>query len=289
MSGDAAAEDFTYPADDGLQLAGRDRGPRETALLPVVCLPGLTRTTRDFERLAEALAARGRRVVGFDYRGRGRSDRDPTGASYTVPTELQDVIRGMEARGIGRSVLVGTSRGGIIAMSMAAMRPDLVAGVVLNDMGSRIEAAGLLRIKAYVGKGTPPADWTEAAATLKALHGASFPAFTDLDWATQARLTFAEQDGRPVSDADPLLALGLESLTESAPSPDMSQLFAALAALPVMLIRGGTSDLVTAETAAAMVLQHPGLETIVVAGEGHPPMLRGALVEAIGAFIDRIG
>ncbi len=289
MNPAATAEDFSYDAQDGLRLAGRDQGPRDGRLLPVVCLPGLTRTTRDFELLANLLAQRGRRVIGFDYRGRGRSARDPSGASYTVPIELDDVLRGMQLRGIGRAILVGTSRGGIIAMSMAAARPDLVAGVVLNDMGSRIETMGLLRIKSYVGKGTPPADWAMAAAALKALHGAQFPASTDEDWQAQARLTFAEEDGRPVSDADPLLALGLATLTEATPSPDLTALFQALTPLPVMLIRGGTSDLVTAETAAAMATQHPGLVTIEVAGEGHPPMLRGALLSAIGDFIDGIG
>ncbi len=283
------AEDFSYAAEDGLLLAGLDHGPRDSRLLPVVCLPGLTRTTRDFELLAAMLAERGRRVIGFDYRGRGRSARDPSGASYTVPIELDDVMRGMKVRGVGRAVLVGTSRGGIIAMSMAAARPELVAGVVLNDMGSRIETAGLLRIKSYVGKGRPPADWTDAAVSLKALHGAQFPAFTAEDWQAQARLTFADQGGRPVSDADPLLALGLEAVTEATPSPDLSGLFAALAALPVMLIRGGTSDLVTAETASAMSAQHPGLVTIEVPGEGHPPMLRGDLLPAIADFIDGIG
>ncbi len=289
MSGASPAEDFTYLADDGLRLAGRDFGPRDGSRLPVVCLPGLTRTTRDFERLAEVLAARGRRVVAFDYRGRGRSGRDASGASYTVPIELQDVLRGMSERGLGRSVLVGTSRGGILTMSLAAARPDLVAGAVLNDIGSRVEIGGLLRIKSYVGKGEPPADWDDAAAMLRALHGASFPAFTDRDWQEQARLTFAERDGQPVIDADPLLALGLVALTEATPSPDLSAVFAALAGVPVMLIRGGTSDLVSPETVLAMEAQHQGLVTIEVPGEGHPPMLRGALLGTIADFIDGIG
>ncbi|MBZ9935420.1 alpha/beta hydrolase [Mesorhizobium sp. BR1-1-16] len=283
------AEDFTYFGRDGLKLAGRDHGQRESSLLPVVCLPGLTRTTRDFELLAAALAARGRRVVAFDYRGRGRSDRDPTGLSYTVPTELDDALLGMTSRGVGRSIFVGTSRGGIITMSLAAARPDLVAGAVLNDIGSVVEAAGLLRIKSYVGKGTPPGDWGEAAGMLRALHGASFPAFSDLDWQTQAQLTFAEEDGRPVADYDPLLARGLEGITEATPSPDLSAIFAALAPVPTMLIRGGTSDLITRETADAMARQHPGLRTIEVPGEGHPPMLRGTLINAIVDFIAGIG
>ncbi|SHG06343.1 Pimeloyl-ACP methyl ester carboxylesterase [Kaistia soli DSM 19436] len=281
-------EDFSYLGRDGLTLAGRDYGSGDSPLLPVVCLPGLTRTTRDFELLAAPLAARNRRVLVFDYRGRGRSGRDPTGLSYTVPTEIDDILLGMASRGVSRSVFVGTSRGGIIAMSLAAARPDLVAGAVLNDIGSVVEATGLLRIKSYVGKGAAPGDWGEAAGMLRALHGAFFPAFSDLDWQTQARLTFAEQDGKPVMDYDPLLARGLDALNDATPSADLSAVFQALVAVPVMLIRGGTSDLITRETAETMARQHPGLVTIEVPGEGHPPMLRGNLVTAIADFIDGI-
>lgn len=283
------AEDFAFRGRDGLRLAGRDFGPRDSGLLPVVCLPGLTRTSRDFELLASLLATRGRRVVAFDYRGRGRSDRDPTGLSYTIPIEIDDVMLGMAARGAGRAVIVGTSRGGIIAMSLAAARPDLVAGAVLNDVGSVIETAGLLRIKSYVGKTSPPGDWGEAAGMLRALHGAAFPAFSDLDWQNQARLTFAEENGRPVSDYDPLLARGLETLNEAAPPLDLTAAFRALAAVPVMVIRGGMSDLITRGTVGTMARLHPGLVTLEVPGEGHPPMLRGTLAAAIADFIDGIG
>ena len=283
-----AGEDFTYRSKDGLTLAGTHYGAGNPGL-PVVCLPGLTRTTRDFALLARAFEEMGRQAVAFDYRGRGRSDRDPTGLTYTVPVELDDVVTGMEARGLGRSVIVATSRGGIIAMSMALARPDLVAGAVLVDVGSRIETAGLLRIKSYVGKAAPPLDFGMAAGMLRALNGESFPAFSDADWQAQARLTFAEMDGKPVADYDPALGAGMAALTEATPAIDLSHAFDALAGVPVMVIRGATSDLLTAETVAAMAARHPGLVAIEVPGEGHVPMLRGGLVTAIVDFVQSIG
>lgn len=283
------ASDFTFLSADGLLLAGRAFGPDDSPRLPIVCLPGLTRTTRDFERLTSLLAARGRKGVAFDYRGRGRSERDPTGLSYTVPVELNDVVCGMVARGIGRSIFVGTSRGGIIAMSLAAIRPDLVAGIVLNDVGSIISTAGLLRIKSYVGKAGTPDDFGAAAGMLRALHGDAFPAYSDADWQEQARLSFADRNGRPETDYDPALARGLEALTAATPPVDLSAAFCQLAGLPVMLIRGETSELLTRATVAAMAAQHPGLLCVEAPGEGHPPMLRGALAKTVADFIDSIG
>ncbi|MCX5479394.1 alpha/beta hydrolase [Kaistia geumhonensis] len=281
-------EAFTYRSKDGLTLAGTAYGAGNPGL-PVVCLPGLTRTTRDFALLGRALEDTGRQAVAFDYRGRGRSGRDPTGLTYTVPVELDDVVTGMEARGLGRSILVGTSRGGIIAMSMALARPDLVAGAVLVDIGSRIETAGLLRIKSYVGKSAPPLDFGMAAGMLRALNGESFPAFSDADWQEQARLTFADEGGKPVADYDPALAAGMAALTEATPAIDLTHAFDALAGVPVMVIRGATSDLLSPATVAEMAARHPGLVAIEVPGEGHVPMLRGGLVTAIVDFARSIG
>lgn len=278
-------EAFSYRSRDGLNLAGRDYRPDDAAPLPVVCLPGLTRTVRDFHTLASLLKSQGRRVLSFDYRGRGNSDRDPSGESYTPPVEAQDVLDGMAARGVARATIVGTSRGGILAMTIGALKPEVIAGVVLNDIGSRIETAGLVRIRSYVGKGQPPADWDDAVRILRARFGSAFPAYSDEDWIEQAHQTFADQGGRPVIDYDPLLARGLEVVTPETPPVDLSAVFATLAPVPVMVIRGSETDLLTPETVAAMSAAHPGLVAVEAPGEGHPPMLRGALASRIAAFI----
>src|SRR5690606_28959393 len=171
------ARDFIYHASDGLRLYARDYGDPLQPFLPVVCLPGLTRTARDFEALAAFLAGhpqRPRRVVTFDYRGRGRSARDPDIGNYNPVAEMNDVCDGMAALGIARAIIVGTSRGGIIAMLMGIARPASLAGVVLNDIGPQIEPIGLARIKTYIGRTPLPDDWSDAARILKRLHGPRF-------------------------------------------------------------------------------------------------------------------
>ncbi|MBB5751188.1 pimeloyl-ACP methyl ester carboxylesterase [Prosthecomicrobium pneumaticum] len=246
---------------------------------------------RDFEVLATALATdpmRPRRVLALDSRGRGASERDPDPSRYQPGVELADALAGLAARGLTRVAVVGTSRGGILAMLMAAVRPDIIAGAVLVDIGSRIETAGLMRIKSYVGRGAAPSDWAEAARALAALHGAQFPAYGAEDWAALARLTFRDVDGRPEPDYDPALASTLDGVAEDTAPLDLSAAFAALAAVPTLVIRGGTSDLLTAETVEAMATAHPGLEVAVAPGEGHPPMLRGALVTTIAGFLLRL-
>ncbi|MCX5493564.1 alpha/beta hydrolase [Kaistia dalseonensis] len=289
MSIDAGYAAFRYQSQDGLTLGGRDYGAGQVATLPVVCLPGLTRTARDFDLLAHMLAEAGRRVLVFDYRGRGTSDRDPTGASYNPLVEMQDVLLGMSLRGVTRAIFVGTSRGGIITMLMGTVKRDAIAGVVLNDIGSIIETAGLFRIKSYVGQGEAPRDWDDAVRLIRTTHGRFFPGYSDQDWIDQARLTFAEQDGRPVVDYDPALARGLDAVTPETPPVDLTAAFATLTTVPVMVIRGEETDLLSRATLDAMAATHPGLVAVNVAGEGHPPMLRGPLLSRIAGFIATIG
>jgi len=280
---------FFFTSRDGLRLAGRDYAPPDASRLPVVCLPGLTRTSRDFHRLALALSREdGRRVVSFDLRGRGASAWAADGLTYAPPVEAEDVLAGLAEREIERAAFIGTSRGGIVTMAIAAMAPNRIAATVLNDIGSRIDTAGLLRIKAYIGKPLPPLGWPQAGPLLRAGLGADFPAYADADWEELARLTFANRDGMAVLDYDPRLAAGFEAITEASAPVDLSAAFAALCGVPVLVIRGSHSQLLSRETVAAMQAAHPGLETIEAPGEGHPPLLRGALLAAVRGFLDRI-
>ncbi|MBN9000082.1 MAG: alpha/beta hydrolase [Rhizobiales bacterium] len=284
----AASEPFTYLSRDGLQLFGRDYRAAASSRLPVVCLPGLTRTSRDFDVLARLLSSGpgARRVVSFDLRGRGRSEYDPTGAGYLPATEAQDVLDGLADRGIARAAFVGTSRGGIVTMVLAGMAPAVVAAAVLNDIGSLIETAGLMRIRAHVGVALPALDWPMAERALAARLGDEFPAFGPADWARQARLTFADAGGTPVLDYDPKLAEGFHALTPETPPVDLGAAFATLAAVPVLVVRGACSHLLSAATVDAMRAAHPRLESVEVPGQGHPPELTGAVASRIADFLD---
>ncbi|HZL29436.1 MAG TPA: alpha/beta hydrolase [Pseudolabrys sp.] len=177
-------------APDGLKLHARCYGRSSTAVLPVVCLPGLARSAGDFEVLAQALSAEGRRVVALDYRGRGRSEYDKDPSNYSFQVELADVIAVITALECQPAVFVGTSRGGILTMLLAAQRPTAIAAAVLNDIGPVIEPKGLMRIKGYVGKLPQPRDYEEAAEILRRLFDAQFPKLTTADWLASAHRNF---------------------------------------------------------------------------------------------------
>lgn len=281
-------EPFFFASRDGLRLHGLDYRGDNPALLPAVCLPGQTRTVRDFHALALRLQADGRRVVAFDLRGRGQSDRDPTAKTYLPVVEAQDVLDGLSARGIARAAYIGTSRGGIVTMVIGGMAPAAIGAAVLNDIGSVIDTAGLRRIGARLGKVRPPAGWSDAADQLAAALGDEFPAFGPDDWLRQAHLTFADQDGLPVSDFDPNVAAGFHGIKADAPPVDLTPAFASLANVPMLVIRGGCSHLLSRETVAAMGATHPKLESFEVEGQGHAPELDGTVAGRIADFLARV-
>lgn len=290
-AGETVSRDFYYSSSDGLRLFAQDYGDTLSPWLPVVCLPGLTRTARDFRDLAVYLSThrhRPRRVVAFDYRGRGRSAWDNKPEGYNPVTEMTDVFDGMAALGIPRAVIVGTSRGGIIAMLMGVGRPATIAGLVLNDVGPAIEARGLARIKTYVG-GTPtPDDWKDAARIQRRLHGGQFTAWNDADWDHFARLTYADENGLPLRDYDPALAATFAGIEFDQPVPTLWDAFGVLKATPVLVVRGANSDLLSTDTLARMSAQ-PNVETLTVPDEGHPPLLRnGHLLARISGFITNL-
>jgi pimeloyl-ACP methyl ester carboxylesterase len=276
-------------APDGLKLYGRDYGPRESAAAPVVCLPGLTRNSADFDLLARALASDAdnpRRVLALDLRGRGKSDRDPNWRNYDVAVELADTLSFLAAMGIGHAIFVGTSRGGLITMALSAARPAMIRGAVLNDIGPVLEPQGLVRIRSYVGKLPVPANLVEAVAMLKQVSADHFTHAEQRDWQQLAEATWRDEGGRLVLNYDPALMHGLSAINLEAPLPTMWPLFEGLAPFPCLVIRGANSDLLSAATVAEMKARHPRLQSFDVPGQGHAPFLNDrASIARIQRFV----
>jgi pimeloyl-ACP methyl ester carboxylesterase len=278
-------------APDGLRLHARCYGRGSARGTPVVCLPGLARTAADFEALASALAhedVHPRRVIALDYRGRGLSDYDRDPGNYSLQIELADAIAVVTALDTLPAIFVGTSRGGILAMLLAAVRPTAIAGVVLNDIGPVIEPQGLMRIKSYVGKLPQPRNFEEGAEILRRLFSAQFPKLGHDVWLASAHRAFKEEKGRLVTTYDVKLAKAMEGVEPERPVASLWKEFDALSALPVMVIRGANSDILSAETVEAMRARRIALDTLEVPDQGHAPLLAEAdTIERIAAFVSR--
>ncbi len=269
-------EDLYFTAPDGLRLHVAAAGPRATARLPAFCLPGLARTAEDFREVMQALAGDAqapRRVFALNSRGRGKSERDPNPANYSVPVELADLLAVLTAAGIERAIFVGTSRGGILTMALTAAKPGAIAGAVLNDIGPVLDMAGLLRIKGYVGKLPKPASLADAANVLKRTLGSQFPGLSDDEWRLYARRSFVETAAGIEVNYDPKISTWLKDIDASVPAPEMWHLFDGLAQARLMLIRGEHSDLLSLATVAQMRKRRPDMELAEVPGQGHAPLL----------------
>lgn len=280
--------DIFYTSQDGLRLYGRHYASEAPQRRPLLCLAGLTRNSRDFHDLAvfmtDAANPQARDVYTVDYRGRGRSQHDPEWRNYTLETELADVLDFMTVTGIHDVALFGTSRGGLIAMIMAAMRPTGFGAVVLNDIGPVIDPEGLMRIVAYVGRIPLPATWAEAAQLTQRLNERQFPAVPEHHWAEIARQWFNDDHGRPMHGYDQNLAHNIAMATGELPT--LWPQFEALSSRPVMVIRGALSDILSEATVQEMRLRHPHLHTLTVPEQGHAPLLRDRPTQiAIAEFL----
>jgi pimeloyl-ACP methyl ester carboxylesterase len=295
MNPDGSLSSFVT-AQDGLRLHVREWGSRTGTALPVVCLPGLARTVADFEPLAVALAghspasqiaAQGsRRVIALDSRGRGKSEYDRNPANYNLALELSDLVAALTALEIERAFFVGTSRGGILIMMLAAARPTSIAGCVLNDIGPVIEPEGLARIRGYVGKLPAPKSLPEGADILRRLFEPQFPRLIADEWLALARRTFKADGDRIVPDYDPRLSLILEEVDPANPIPAIWKEFDALARTPVMVVRGANSDMLSTATVEAMRARRSELEVVEVPDQGHPPLLTDApTISRIADFV----
>ncbi len=263
--------DTYYASADGLRLFARDYvNPRADAPT-LLCLPGLTRNSKDFGDLAAHLAAR-YRVLCPDLRGRGRSARDPKAENYTPMVYVDDIWRLLDMLGIDRVGVIGTSLGALMAMLMSAQFPKRVTRVVLNDAGPELDPRGIARIVSYTGKMSPPmTQWSQAASRIAENYAVCYPDFGAAEWMDQARAScFRDVDGAIKFDYDPDISLGLKTGTAT---PDLWPLFDALGDKPALSLRGEISDLLSTDILARMRARMPTLRTATIPRHGHAPTL----------------
>ena len=270
-----------YSSHDGLMLYSRHYPAAQTdtipATRPVLCLAGLTRNSKDFHTLALQLSRQSktpRDVYCLDYRGRGRSDHDPNWRNYSPYIELLDTLDFMTITGLHHTAILGTSRGGIIAMLIAVVRPGAIGAAILNDIGPVIETRGLARIMGYVGKTPAPDSWQDAALIVRDMSARFFTDIPDDGWMELARQFYMEDDGLPAPSFDPALAKTLSEINLANPIPQMWPYFDALKHVPTLVLRGENSDVLSQKTVDEMAARHSGLQSFEVQEEGHAPLLR---------------
>lgn len=276
-----ASRERYYSSQDGLALFYREYGDPLAPSLPVLCLPGLTRNSTDFIELARRLAP-SRHVLCPDYRGRGRSAHDSNWRNYTAANYANDMRHLLALSGTHRVIVVGTSMGGLLAMILGTVLPSAIAGVVLNDVGPDVEDEGAARILRYIAKDRPQPDWTSAIDHMKN----TLPFLkrrSEADWRRAAEGTYREgEDGQLHFDWDIDLVRPL--LTTGEGRRHFWQEFRALRRLPVLVVRGALSDILTEDCVRRMAVVHSGLISVEVAETGHVPLLNEP--EAVSAIDD---
>lgn len=263
-------KESSYQSPDGLNLYYRDYGNPDAPGTPVMCLHGLTRSSRDFDDLATRLSE-SRCVIVPDFRGRGRSDYDPNIENYNAAVYAKDALALMDHLEIEKVTTIGTSLGGIVTMVIAMIRPEALAGAVLNDIGPVVDPKGLEHIGGHVGLLPAPQNWDDAVKNAKIAAGKAYPDFTGEDWLWFARMLHQEdENGGPLPNYDP--AIG-DVMRKTGSGGDLWHAYQALGDRPVLTIRGEISDILSAETLDRMAREIPNARIAIVPRTGHAPIL----------------
>ena len=282
-------QDIWYTSSDGLKLYARDYNSGNRTAVPILCMHGLSRNSADFEALADVLSEQ-YRVIAVDQRGRGLSQWDSDTSHYTPMVYVQDMWQLLEQLDIERVIAVGTSMGGLMGMMMAAERPARMAGLVLNDVGPAVAAAGLQRIMSYVGKGKPVHCWEDAIAETRRLNEVCFPQYAAADWKSMAQRMYREnQQGVPELAYDPAISAAIDQDDSNLVPPELWPLFEQLNDVALLAIRGQLSDILSSETFAKMQKVLPHMRAVEVPDVGHAPALDEPVAQqAIVAFVESL-
>ena len=278
-------EERFFETDDGLKLYCRDYAAPTPSAATVVCLHGLSRNSRDFHDLAPVLNEHFRVLVP-EQRGRGRSAYDTLPSRYNLMQYVHDTYAMLVAFQCERVSVVGTSMGGLMTFALNALYPQLIHRAIINDIGPDIAAAGLERIQSYVGVAGPFDNWDEATAFVRSISQPIFPDWQPAQWAAFARQCYVEEDNQIIADYDPKIGEALSQQDTGAESSALWSLFETLRDVPLLLIRGALTDLLSEACVHAMQDRAKRLELLTVPNVGHAPMLTEAEVpEAIMAFL----
>ena len=256
-----------FITDDGLTLDYKIEGTGQ----PLLCLPGLTRDLHDFDELASALRDEVQ-VIRLTMRGRGRSDWASDYTNYNIVQEARDAVEFLDFLGLDKATLVGTSRGGFNGMILAATAPERLSGVLLNDIGPELAKSGIDKIMDYVGKPPVAKNLAALVAGLKADMGASFPNLSDAKWEELAKRWFKVSETGVSLSYDPGIGKAMHEQAQGE-TPDLWGLFDLMAGVPLALLRGANSDLLSPETAAEMQARRPDMLYAEVPNRGHIPLL----------------
>ena len=237
----------------------------------LICVHGLTRCARDFDRLAAEMVRHGYRVICPDVAGRGDSDWLENPMAYSVQTYAFDMVTLIARLDVESVQWVGTSLGGLIGMTIAAMRDSPIKRLVLNDVGPVLTAVSLERIAAYLGK-VPPLPTIEAAEQLVRAIGVPFGPHSDAEWRfLTEHVVRKNADGSLRMHYDPAIAVPFNAEL-SRKDMELWSLYDAIRC-PTLVLRGEQSDLLRRDTAAQMALRGPRAKVVEIAGVGHAPTL----------------
>lgn len=278
--------DEYFTNTDGLKQHYRDYNIAPGGAPTILCMPGLTRNAKDFGFIADHLKNRCR-LICVEQRGRGWSEWDPDPSRYAPNVYVEDMMALLQHLDLAEIITIGTSLGGLMTIMMNALYPGVIKAAVINDIGPEIDPVGIERIKSYVGLGTPPASWHEAVEAVKFANRGVYPKFSDEDWLMVTHLLYEDKDGKPTAQYDPALRKNFDENDDQA-APDLWPLFDLMHSIPMVVLRGGISDILSATTLERMAREHPDLVPVTVPDMGHVPLMREPEVQAaIDALINR--
>jgi len=284
---DSMFEECHVEAADGLRLYYRDY-PNVSPRSPVICLPGLTRNSRDFAPLATRISTT-RRVICPDLRGRGKSQYDPEWRNYHPGQYAADLWQLFDTLQLDEVVIIGTSLGGWMAMLLNHQKPGRIAGAVMNDIGPEADPNGIARVVATAGLLDIVGSLAEAIEQAKSVYSIAFPDWSEDQWQAYTETTYRQLDDgrfdlnfdRNIGHAAREGVSGLEI--------DPWKMFGDLANVPTLLIHGVMSDILTEPIIDRMRQHKPDLKIAPVRDRGHAPLLdEQEAVDAIATFLESV-